>query len=213
MDTTLQKDTQRAAYREARIEVKQAANVNAAHLDQKQASSVVAQQQQAAGNAASAMLLAQQQAVALADQQQQATVASTSSDAPATAIGGSTGRSAAASTSSDAPSTATDGSTGGSAAVSTSSNANATTTGSSASGSVAGGGIGISEIVGVSTCGVGSNNINGINRTASNSKRNFCEHSKFCSYPVMANQGILEYNTTEGRKVYKTATRDLSTVG
>ena len=29
----------------------------------------------------------------------------------------------------------------------------------------------------------------------------------------MANQGILDYTTTEGRKVYETATRALSTVG
>ena len=35
----------------------------------------------------------------------------------------------------------------------------------------------------------------------------------FALNPAMANQVILDYTTTEGRKVYETATRALSTVG
>ena len=41
----------------------------------------------------------------------------------------------------------------------------------------------------------------------------FANTAGFALNPAMANQGILDYTTTEGRKVYETATRDLSTVG
>ena len=41
----------------------------------------------------------------------------------------------------------------------------------------------------------------------------FANTSSFALNPAMANQGILDYTTMEGRKVYETATRSLSIVG
>ena len=41
----------------------------------------------------------------------------------------------------------------------------------------------------------------------------FANTAGFALNPAMANQGILDYNTTEGRKVYDMATRAISKVG
>ena len=41
----------------------------------------------------------------------------------------------------------------------------------------------------------------------------FANTASFSLNPEMSNQGILDYTTTEGRKVYEKVTRDLSTVG
>ena len=44
-------------------------------------------------------------------------------------------------------------------------------------------------------------------------KITFANTSSFALNPAMANQGILDYTTTECRKFYETTTRALSTVG
>ena len=188
MDLTPQTTTQRAGAREARIKAYQAANANATLLAQQQVAAVVAQQQQTAENSAAATLLAQKQAASLAAQQQQASAATLLPQKQAAAL---------SSQQQQAPEVTLLPHQQAEVLVDQQQAAVLTAQQQLAAAQAA---------LAATTPTVPTGQ-------PPTRKITFSGAAGFALNPAMANQGILDYTTTGGRKVYETATRDLSTVG